>query len=81
MNYYSVTINLKTSEQNLPWYIIEQSITKEGKYLRQSCCPGMFAIITLRIEPDPVKQVAVFEKKNNRNRFRMPKNVSFTRKK
>ncbi len=63
MNYDSVTINLKISERNLPWYTIEQSITKEGKYLRQTCCPGMFAIITLKIEPYSVKQVAVFKNK------------------
>lgn len=63
MNYDSVTINLKTENNNLSWYTIEQNITKEGKVIKQASGSNLFAIITLRIEPYPVKEVAVFEDK------------------
>ena len=60
-----VEICLKPTDNNLSWYTIDRSIVKEGKCLRQSCCPGMFAIVTLKIEPykDTKKRVAAFKNK------------------
>ena len=65
MDYGSVTINLKSENNDLSWYTLYQSVVEEGRIRRQSCCPGMFAIVTLKIEPhterDTGKRIAVFE--------------------
>lgn len=63
MNYDSEITYLKSENNNLPWYTIEKSIIKKGKYLRQSSGSNSFAIINFKMDPYPVQEKALFVNK------------------
>lgn len=63
MGYDSEIINLKSKNNSLSWCTIGQSIIKKGKYIRQTSSFDSFAIISLKIEPYLIQEVAVFVNK------------------
>lgn len=46
-----IEINLESTDRNLTWYTIEQSVIEEGRFIKQFSGSNRFAIITLKIEP------------------------------